>query len=73
MTDSKEKSTVFAPILWESSGHLLLMDGANQYWYSRIHTRKQYEAIQRMCRRGHKGRVYQHMKKHYKFEFKVGT
>lgn len=73
MTDSKEKLTFFGPIVWEASGHLLLSDGANQYWYSRINTRAQYNKIKRMCKRGHKGRVYQHLKKHFKYEFKVGT
>lgn len=72
MSDSEKRSTHFVPIIWEASGHMLLLDGDKQYWYSRVQDWK-YKKIKGLCKRGLKGRVYQYLLKHCKFEFRVGA
>lgn len=73
MTDSKRKSTIFEPLIWMSSGHMLLADGKHRYWYSGLESKKVYRYLQKMCRKNLKGVVYQYLRKNCQLEERCTT
>lgn len=70
MTTLSKRPTQFEPVCYLDGGHMLLIDGKHKYWYSGIKGRKGLSLIRAMCKRGHKGRVYQYLKKHCTYEGK---
>ena len=70
MIDSKEKLKIFEPVVWMSDGTMLLLDCEHRYWYSRVYHQRQYDFVKKMCRMRHKGKVYQYLKTHCKYEYK---
>ena len=50
--------SIFEPVAWSSNGDMRLADGDKEYLYVGV-TKDVYRLIQRMCRLGRKGQVYQ--------------
>jgi hypothetical protein len=54
-------SDIFEPVAWSSNGDMRLADGDKEYLYVGV-TKDIYRLVQRMCRQGRKGEVYQMLK-----------